>query len=102
MEPRELREAFRGSTSRISDAMENRSSEDVSQEVEAVRARVTEMKGRLRNEPVENQLKLSSIERMYNEGAASLEEGHRMGDENKMRMGLEKIEKANQRFEEIE
>ena len=100
MEPSQMGETLRDSTGQIREAIHGDG--DVKPAVEDVRSRVTEMKGRLRNEPVHVQLKLSSIERMYKEGAAQIEEGERTGEQSKMQMGLEKIEKANEYLKEIE
>jgi hypothetical protein len=102
MRPREMSVEMRDSTGRLSEAIKNGSPEEVDQHIESIRTNFSEMKGRLRNEPKENQLKLSSIERTYQEGTEQLEEGRRSGEQSKIDIGLEKIEKANEQLEEIE
>jgi hypothetical protein len=97
-DPVQVRKQIKGSTDRIYRAMQNGSLNGIDNDVEAVKQNVNEMKGRLRNQPLEDRLKLSAIERLYNDGTGLLEEGQHSGEKSKMRMGLEKIEKANEQL----
>lgn len=99
--PSEVRTGFRNSRQRLQDALSQKDSVAVSNEINSLRDRAGSMRDSLSTLPPESRLKVGSISRMYYKGSSLVELGQRSGQDCMVRMGLEQIDQANRQLDSI-
>lgn len=100
--PSQVSSEFKSSRLRIENALVRNDSGAVDAEIGSVRERASGLREHLNGMPLDQKMKLLPITRMYEEGATLLEEGRQNSDESKVRLGLEKIDKASSQIDRFE
>ena len=95
VKPSEAKVQFRSSSDRIREAMKKGDYDSVDGELGKMRGNYETLPGRMRDLPMQERYLVPSISRMYQDGAALIREGRESGDDAKISLGLEKIERAN-------
>jgi hypothetical protein len=95
MSPTEAKVQFRSSSDRIRSAMKKGDYDAVDGELGKMRGQYETLPGRMRDLPMEKRYLVPSISRMYQDGATLIREGRETGDDAKIDLGLEKIDRAN-------
>lgn len=99
--PSQVRVEFQSAREKIRQSLQQDQSNGLENEIGSMRDNAASMRGRLRNLPIEQRLKVGSISHMYDEAAGLIQEGRSSGEESKVRMGLERMDHATRQLDNL-
>lgn len=97
----EVHSDIHSGSSRLRTAFEASDEGGLEQSLDELRTHVETMDGRLRDAPRESRFCIPSIERMYRTAIGQIEQGVETGQDEKIQLGLQNLEIANEELEKI-